>query len=759
LPAEHVEFVYGSQLRGADRMLALYSGLVVISMLLVSFRFLDDVPVWLLSIWAVGIVAAHVSLLRMRVTNSGSDYRIVTRGVLLWHGALSFLQGAVWVAAMLLFTQAAEPGEVATFWTIACCLMAAAAISFQSTPLSAAGFIVTIGGGASWMMLRSADPLLAGVVVTYALVALGASLWQAHLFGVQLTTNKMLAEKREVVKLLLREHNDDGAGVLWQTDAARRLTGVSTAFARMLDEGVEELEGRSILQVLAGPAWTDGNFDAGLHLLAENFKERLPFSDLVLPVILNADQRWWAISASPRVDEKGTFLGFHGVVADITAQKESSERIAQLARFDMLTGLPNRLHLSEELAQAVEAVKVWQTRCGFLMIDLDRFKSVNDTLGHLVGDQLLAQVAERLRKVCTSNEICGRLGGDEFAIVVREAPEPIYIDRLATAIIDAVSKPYVVDDQTLFIGASIGSAMAPQDGKDAETLMRCADLALYRAKENGRGKHFRFAPSMHADAEERRKLELALRGALEAEQFHLLFQPIVNARTRAVTGFEALCRWTHPELGPIPPDRFIPVAEDARLISQLGHWVLQSACHAALDWPEDVTVSVNISADQLCDPEIMELISGALTRAGLAANRLELEVTESVFMREGTNAAQALEKLARLGVRLSLDDFGTGYSSLGYLSRTRFNTIKIDRSFVTGAARSQRESLAIINAVVAMAQSLGMDTTAEGVETATEFEIIRALGCTKIQGYYFGRPVTADETRTLFDLSRSSQVA
>ena len=300
--------------------------------------------------------------------------------------------------------------------------------------------------------------------------------------------------------------------------------------------------------------------------------------------------------------------------------------------------------------------------------------------------------------------------------------------------------------------------MTPHDGKDAETLMRSADLAMYRAKEAGRGKHLRFVASMHADAEERRQLELALRTALDKGQFHLMYQPIVNARTRAVTGFEALCRWTHPELGAIPPSRFIPVAEEARLISDLGYWLLQTACKTAKDWPAEVCLSVNISADQLCDPEIAERIALALSQSGLPAHRLELEVTESVFMREGTGATKALERLTQLGVRLSLDDFGTGYSSLGYLSRTKFNTIKIDRSFVTGAARSQRESLAIVNAVVALAQSLGMDTTAEGVETEAEYDIIRALGCSKIQGYYFGRPMTAVDAGYLFD-DATSRVA
>ena len=392
------------------------------------------------------------------------------------------------------------------------------------------------------------------------------------------------------------------------------------------------------------------------------------------------------------------------------------------------------------------------------MIDLDRFKSVNDTLGHLVGDRLLAQVAERIRTVCSPNETCGRLGGDEFAVVIHDLPEPAYVEQLAFRIIEAVSHPFVVDSHTLFVGTSIGSAMAPQDGQDAETLIRSADLALYRAKDTGRGRHVRYAPSMHADAEERRALEIALRDALANDELHLLYQPIVDCREGGVRGFEALARWTHPTLGSVSPARFIPVAEEARLITSIGNWVLRSACCEAVGWPENIRVSVNVSAEQLYSPEFLDIVLSALSHSGLAAERLELEVTESVFLREGTGVSQMLDRLIALGISLSLDDFGTGYSSLGYLSRTRFSTIKIDQSFVNSAAANQRESLAIIRAIVAMAQSLDMETTAEGVETEGEYDLVRTLGCSKVQGYYFGRPMPASDARALFT-GMGSQVA
>ena len=314
----------------------------------------------------------------------------------------------------------------------------------------------------------------------------------------------------------------------------------------------------------------------------------------------------------------------------------------------------------------------------------------------------------------------------------------------------SLSLPYEVDQHTLYIGASVGSGIGPRDGEDAETLFRSADLALYRAKDEGGGVHRVYEPMLHAFAEERRILELALREALEKNQLHLVYQPVVNARTGNVEGFESLVRWTHPELGPVSPAKFVPVAEDARLIAPIGEWVLRTACMEAMNWPSDVRVAVNVSAEQLSNPNFVAVVMSALAQSGLTSDRLELEVTESVFMREGTGATQILEQIMGLGVRLSLDDFGTGYSSLGYLSRTRFSTIKIDRSFVTSAAKNEPESLAIIRAVVALAQSLGMATTAEGVENETEVEMVNQLGCSKIQGYYFGRPMPADEARALF---------
>jgi diguanylate cyclase (GGDEF)-like protein len=384
------------------------------------------------------------------------------------------------------------------------------------------------------------------------------------------------------------------------------------------------------------------------------------------------------------------------------------------------------------------------------MIDLDRFKSVNDSLGHHIGDKLLAQVAGRLQQVISPNEHVGRLGGDEFAVVVRDASRASYVADLAQSIIAAISAPYSVDQHTLYIGASIGSALGPRDGANVETLMRNADLALYRAKDEGGNSHARFEPTLHAHAEERLKLEASLRQAIGNQELQLAYQPVVNARSEHVVSFEALLRWNSKDHGPVSPAKFIPLAEDTRLIVPIGEWVLREACREAMSWPSEIRVAVNVSGEQLLEPHFAKTVVRALADTGLPSHRLEVEVTESVFLRDGRTARQTLEEIMALGCSIALDDFGTGYSSLGYLRTLRFSTIKVDRSFVQGAAQSNAESLAIINAVVAMANSLEMTTTAEGVEDAAQAAMIRELGCTKIQGYYFGRPMPATDARGLF---------
>jgi diguanylate cyclase (GGDEF)-like protein len=667
----------------------------------------------------------------------------------------STVVGIAWGAAPLLFARYCSPSELLMIWAASTTMMAAAAFGLSAMPLATAFYLMVVGSSLAVGMYGIDMPWVAGVAVLYSVGLSCACLFAGRSFIVHESSELQLAEKNEVVSLLLREFDDSGGDWMWQTDASKCLTHVSSRFAYALGVDSDTLEAKPLLQILAGDAWEAGNFSAGLRELAERLKKRENFSDLILPVKIGTETHWWELSASPRFDERGSFLGFRGVGSDVTAQRRSADKINHMARFDTLTGLPNRLQVNEALGEAMSECERWRTKCAFMMIDLDRFKAINDTLGHPIGDRLLTRVAERLRSIIKDKDTCGRLGGDEFGVVVADATDPNRLARLARQIIDTLSQPYEIDQHTLYIGASIGTAIGPRDGRTVEMLIRSADLALYRSKDDGGGSVNAYEPQLHVHAEERRVLEIALRKALEKNEFQVHYQPVVAADSGTIEGFEALLRWNNPELGNVSPARFVPVAEDARLIGPIGEWVLRTACQEAMRWPEQIRVAVNVSAEQLGQPGFVTSVVSALSHSRLPAHRLELEVTESVFMREGTGAVAVLDQIQSLGVRLALDDFGTGYSSLGYLSKTKFNTIKIDRSFVQGASKNAREALAIIRAVVAMADSLGMSTTAEGVETDQELTMVRKLGCRKIQGYLFGRPMPAAEARRLFEEDRA----
>jgi diguanylate cyclase (GGDEF)-like protein/PAS domain S-box-containing protein len=636
--------------------------------------------------------------------------------------------------------------------TVACAAMIVAATPIATLVFAAIGSIAAISGSL-WL----GEPVLVPIAIVFAAVIVFGAISTGRTHLAACIAEAGVAEKDEVVSLLLREFEENQADWLWQIDINRRVRSVSPRFAFALGRSSEEAEGKSFLELIAGDAWENGQFPPSLHELAERLKQRENFSNLIVKVAINRENRWWELSGTPMLDEGGNHVGFRGVGSDVTEQRESSEKIAYLARYDTLTGLPNRLMLNEALGDAMRYAKQWRTRCAFLMIDLDRFKAVNDSLGHLIGDQLLAQVSKRLKELMGENELVGRLGGDEFAVVIRDASELGHVAEVARKVIDRLSQPYNIDHHTLYVGASVGSAVAPRDGKTVEELMRNSDLALYRAKDEGGGNHCTYEPTLHAVAEERRQLEFALRRALEREELTLQYQPVVDAHEETVVSFEALVRWNSNDHGSISPGKFIPLAEDTRLIVPIGEWVLEQACREAVNWPAQVKVNVNVSGEQLVEPNFASTVVRALSDSGLEPHRLEIEVTESIFLRDADIARGALEQVMALGCSVALDDFGTGYSSLGYLRKLRFTTIKVDRSFVQGAAENHAESLAIVRAVVAMAQSLEMTTTAEGVETAEQAELIRSMGCDKIQGYYFGRPMSATDARAIF--LRAARVA
>ena len=598
--------------------------------------------------------------------------------------------GIVWCVPIALFTLRGSAIEMLALWTIVSTLIVGSTLLVAAAPLGSIIFAAITGSVAAVTATLLGQYEVAIVIALFVIITAHGTIQNARTYMIAQIAEAGMSEKGEVVSLLLREFEENQADWLWQIDTNRRVQGVSPRFSFAIGKPPEEVEGQPFLQLIAGDSWESGQFPPSLHDLAERLKRRESFSNLVVKVVIDNQHRWWELSGTPMLDDNGRYTGFRGVGSDVTEQRESSEKIAYLARYDTLTGLPNRLMLNEALRDALRYAEQWRTRCAFVMLDLDRFKAVNDSLGHLVGDQLLAKVAARLTEMMDENTSCGRLGGDEFAIVIRDASDKQMVEKLARSIIKRISQPYDIDHHTLYVGASMGSAFGPRDGSSVEELMRNADLALYQAKDNGGGEHFAYQPALHAQAEQRRKLEFSLRKALERGELSLHYQPVVDAHGEHIVSFEALLRWNSKEHGFVPPDKFIPMAEDTRLIIPIGNWVLQEACREAMHWPPHIRIAVNVSGEQLIEPDFTTNVVTALANSGLPAQRLEIEVTESIFLRDANAARVALDQVMALGCQVALDDFGTGYSSLGYLRNLKFSTIKVDRSVRAGRGAGKR---------------------------------------------------------------------
>lgn len=442
-----------------------------------------------------------------------------------------------------------------------------------------------------------------------------------------------------------------------------------------------------------------------------------------------------------------------GVSEDIAERKRAEAQIARLAHYDPLTELPNRVLFQKELADALARRARKGDQLAVHFIDLDRFKTVNDTLGHPLGDALLREAAERLRGCVREGDTVARLGGDEFAVVQSGLKDMAGATRLASRIVEAMSAPFDLQGHQVVIGASVGVAAAPSDGEDADELLKKADMALYRAKADGRGAFHFFERAMDEQLQARRALELDLRRALQAGEFELFYQPLYNLGDERVTGCEALLRWRHPDRGMVSPADFIPLAEEIGLIVQLGEWVLRTACAEAATWPGHVRLAVNLSPAQFRDRGLVRTVISALAVSGLPAHRLELEITESVLLQDSAANMSMLHDLKALGVRISMDDFGTGYSSLSYLRSFPFDKIKIDQTFVRDILHDS-DALAIIKAVLDLGSSMGIVTTAEGVETLEQLNALRGQGCAEIQGYFISRPAPASEIARMLGVER-----
>jgi diguanylate cyclase (GGDEF)-like protein len=593
-----------------------------------------------------------------------------------------------------------------------------------------------------WAAVAMAHPALENLLALIAVlpVALLVSRQEAQMEREQAEAERTAQRIARRAEDILHDYEQTRQGWFWETDRRGTLVYLSQPVAETLGKPLGQLLGRSLSDLFD---LNEGDQD-NERTLAFHFSARSAFAELAVRAASSHDEpRWWSISGRPIYDEFHNYCGFRGSGTDLTEKKRSEEHASRLAQYDMLTGLANRFQMTQTLEKILNAPQEQHRHCGVLLLDLDRFKQVNDTMGHPAGDALLKQVGQRLGRTVGETGMVGRLGGDEFQIVVPGRIERERLGHLAQEVIHQLSQPYTIEGQSVVIGASIGIAISPEHGVSNEALIRNADLALYAAKDGGRGRYHFYANDLHEQAEERSQLEQDLRDAVHNGALELYYQPVVHTATEQIAGFEALLRWHHPTKGWLSPTKFVAIAEDAGLIETIGEWALRTACNDLARWPEEVRVAVNVSPLQFANRSFPAVVTNAIAQAGVTPSRLELEITERVFLNddEGTDAMFAA--LKRVGVRLALDDFGTGYSSLGYLKKAPFDKIKIDQSFVRGATQPGSRNGAIIASITSLAHALGMDTTAEGVETLDELDLVRLHGCSHVQGFIYEQPLSA----------------
>jgi diguanylate cyclase (GGDEF)-like protein len=709
----------------------------------------DKVPAMHLALWLLALAGAALVVARQKRRIRGREFHSVRRRTIDRVALYSLLFGFLWMYPVQLFFEGVGAPEQLALGVMTAVMMAGAAFVFAPIPAASVGFITFMGIVLTRMLHTTEAPATFVLGPIYMMAMFGFVFVNGRGFMQRTWLDLELEERRETVSLLLREYESSDADWLWRTNGGLQFENVSARFARAVGRSVEGMARASLKELLSSAPRVDQAGRRSIAAALAAIDRREPFSELLLPVQVAGAVRTVELSARPRHNRHGRFIGYEGVGSDVTEARLAAARIAHMAHHDALTGLPNRPHLLESLETALADARRNRQRCAVILIDLDRFKAVNDTLGHVAGDHLLTEVARCLEGVISDEMTAGRLGGDEFAVVVPVLESRAELEQMCLALVGALQGPFLYHDQRLFVGASIGVAVGPRDGDTVEDLVRNADLALYRAKAGAGNDICFYEPSLHAISEERRRIEVALRGAAEAGELSLNYQPLVNAASGQIESFEALLRWNSAELGQVSPAKFIPIAEETGMLNKIGEWVLRTACREAAAWPDHIGIAVNVSPRQVQDASFLVTLMSALTQAQLEPRRLELEVTESVFLELTDKTQKVLQQIQSLGVRLAMDDFGTGYSSLGYLRRAEFDTLKIDQSFVQAIRADDPESTAIVRAVVALAGSLGMKTVAEGVATEEQLTLVRSLGCDIIQGYIFSRPVPAETVRAM----------
>ena len=690
-------------------------------------------PIWAFSIMLVMLVGFLAWLARRnapaRQTASPRALRHATvQGTIL---------GVLWGLAPALWFPDSEPSAQLVIGTVSTGMICAGGFALATVERAAAGYVVALTLGALFAVLSSSNPyavVLTVLLAAYAGVVLGCVHFTSKLFTRQVLGAIDLEEKGEVIGLLLAEFEQNGSDWLFELDNEGCIIRASQRFHAVTDTGSADAAGSKLEDFLA---------EGSRSKLRKALAAGSAFRDLEFAALSDDGARWWSLTMRPILDSSARRIGWRGVGSDISAAKVAQDRLSYLATTDVVTGLMNRSGFLDAVATACQAQGGMQPQIAIGFLDLDDFKIVNDTLGHQTGDMLLQHVARHIEAASASDIRIARLGGDEFGLLFLDATDRDAVQAAAQRLLDSLCRRHAIDGVPIAVAASIGIVFGPDHANDVRDLLRKADTVLYRAKEAGGGTVMIYDQAMHDATEDRYRLREELAHALDRDELSLVYQPIVDVSTRATVGFEALLRWHHPERGLVPPSTFIPIAEQYGFIRDIGAWIVRQACRDAASWPESTFVSVNVSPSQIADETLPALVAEALETSGLLPRRLELEITETLFLRHEQETLAFLQTIREMGASIALDDFGTGFSSLGYLGRFPIDKLKIDRSFVSGPGTLAQRT-AIVQAVIGMARSLGMTTTAEGVEDEASLAWLRLHGCTLAQGYHFARPMRAE---------------
>ena len=729
VPAAHREAISVARRRAFHALAPMAAIHSLLNAVVLTAAFWNEPAMPLVFVWTY--TSAVLVFIRMReakrsatLADGATEERRIVRYTL--------FSGALWSAIIIALMISSGPQHMLLLGVLTAAILCVGALLNSSFPNASLGYSVLVGAGACVGMALGGHAWSASAMLLIAGCVMALQRFAANSdtnFVRQLVSAAALAEAKETMSVLLHDFEAHSADWLWRIDPYGRLGQASQRFIDATGLPAEVLEGGSLLALFAPEA---------AQQLDTLLKQKKPFRDEVLRVQIGGHDGWWSISGQPTADG-----GWRGVCSDVTRSRDAEARIAYVTEYDSLTDLANRAMLVRQLEMAQEASETRGEHFALFVIDLDNFKALNDTQGHPAGDAFLKMVAQRLRDCVGPAAFLARLGGDEFAVLQRDmlAEEAV---ELADLIVDALLAPVTINGKDILAGGSVGVALAPDNGADPAVLMKNAELALYRAKAQGRGCARFFERGMDEVARIRADLETDLRSALAEEAMDVYFQPLVNTRTRKVAGYETLLRWNRPGHGLVSPAVFITCAEETGIIVPLGDWVIRKAIEEAAQWRDDVTVAINLSPAQMQNPSLVATVVGALAASQLDPSRLEIEIVESVLMDETEHNIRTLHALRELGVKIALDDFGTGYSSLSYLRAFPFDKIKIDQRFVRDIDTST-ENQAIVRAIISLARDLKMRVTAEGVENEQQAAILAGLGCTEVQGFLYSRPVPASE--------------